>query len=208
MKGAAPVRLGVLLALLAGLLAGGSPAAMGGTTIRVASNGWHSAVILAAADLPPGAIPETADFPAARWLSFGWGDAEYFPAPEPGIGTTLRAAILPTPSVVLLGGLPAPVRETWPTAEIVTLSISPQGFRRLVAYLGAAFDRQGNARASPVAPGLEPFSRFYPATGSFHALNTCNTWTARALEAAGLPMRVVGTITADDLMAQLRSLVK
>jgi uncharacterized protein (TIGR02117 family) len=199
-----------LFVVLAGLLtAGGRPVAgAGGITIQVASNGWHSAVILSAADLPPGAIPEAADFPAARWLSFGWGDAEYFPAREPGIGTALRAAILPTPAVVLLGGLTAPVRETWPTAEIVTLAVSRDGLRRLVAYLGAAFDRQGNARASPVAPGLEPFSRFYRATGSFHAFNTCNTWTARALDAAGVPVRVFGTITADDLMAQLREIAK
>ena len=65
--------------------AGTPPAANAGddqgeVTIYVASNGWHSAIVLPRAALPPGVLLEAADFPRAAYLSFGWGDATYFPA--------------------------------------------------------------------------------------------------------------------------------
>ena len=178
----------------------------GAVTIHVASNGWHTMVVLPRGALPPGMIPEAADFPEAEWLGFGWGDAAYFPEADPGLGTTLRAALLPTDAVILMSGLPRPVRAVHPEAKIVTLAVSKDGLRRMAGYIDATFDRGGGARARPVAPGEEPFSRFYPAAGTFHIFNTCNTWTARALETAGLPVQVAGTITADALMTQVREL--
>ncbi|MDP6343627.1 MAG: DUF2459 domain-containing protein, partial [Alphaproteobacteria bacterium] len=51
-----------------------------------------------------------------------------------------------------------------------------------------------------------PGSRFYEGAGEYHLLNTCNTWTARALRQAGLAVDPGNAVTADDLMAQLRPL--
>ncbi|MDX1423384.1 MAG: hypothetical protein R3322_09610, partial [Kiloniellales bacterium] len=36
--------------------------------------------------------------------------------------------------------------------------------------------------------------------------NTCNTWTARGLQAAGWPVRAAGVVTAEELMTQVRPL--
>lgn len=189
----------------------GSQAAGGvGTTaiLHVASNGWHTSIVIPRRALPPGAIPEAADFPEAQWLGFGWGDAVYFPAPEASLGMMLRAALLPTDAVIQMSGLPGPVRETYPTAEIVALEIPGQAMRGAVAYIDASFARSGGRRARPVAEGREPFSQFYPATGRFHIFSTCNTWAAQALASAGLPVQVTGTITAENLMAQIRGFAR
>ncbi len=177
-------------------------------SIYVTSNGWHSEIAFARAHLPAGAIPEAADFPAARYLSFGWGDAEYYPAPEKDLGMTLSAALLPTPAVVHLAGLPAHPSDIFPGDEVIEMKISAEGFRKLTAYLDASFARGGKARARAVTPGLYGFSQFYPATGKFHLFNTCNSWTAKGLEQSGLPVTVFGTWTAEDLMAQLRRAVE
>ena len=176
----------------------------GAITIQVVSNGWHTGIVIARRALPAGAIPEAQDFPDAPYLEFGWGDADYYPTPEAGIGVALRAALMPTPAVVHLVGLPGPPRQVFPKAETLDLVLAPDGFRRLIDYLESSFDRRGAIRADASAPGLYDFSRFYPATGEFHLFNTCNTWTAAALKAAGWPVTVDGTIRAEDLMAQLR----
>ena len=172
----------------------------------MASNGWHSAIVVPRDALPPGVLPEADDFPAADYLSFGWGDAAYFPAREPGFDTTLAAALTPTPSVLHLSGLAAPPHQVFPASEVVVLELPAAGFGRLVAYLDQTFDRDGALRAPSIAPGLHDFSLFYPAEGEFHLFNTCNTWTARALATAGLPVRTGGVVTAEDLMAQVRAL--
>ena len=174
--------------------------------VYVTSNGWHSAIVVPRAALPPGAIPEAADFSDAPFLSLSWGDAEYFPERDPTTGMALRAALRPTPAVLHLAGLPFHPRDVFPAAEVVELEASTQGFEALIAYLDATFDRDGAQRAQAREPGLYRFSRFYPAKGEFHLFSTCNTWTARGLKAGGWPIRVSGTVTAEELMVQVRPL--
>jgi uncharacterized protein (TIGR02117 family) len=179
----------------------------GAKTIFVTSNGWHSGIVVARADLPPGAIPESADFPHAVYFEFGWGDTEYYPAPRKSLGMTL-GAVFPGPAVVHVIGMARHPREMFPASEIVALRLSNDAFHRLVQYLEATFLRAGAARARPSARGLYPTSHFYPATGRFHLFNTCNTWTARGLAAAGLPIRVAGVQRVEELMAQVRALAR
>jgi len=190
-----------------GAAATGPVEAEGGSKpLHIASNGWHSAAILARGDIPSTAVPEIADFPEARYLAFGWGDAVYYPAPKPTFLMTLYAGLIPSPAVVHVIGLARHPRDAYPTAEIVTLDVSHAGFRGLLAYLSGTFDRKGAARASPTAPGRHDGGLFYPATGSFHMFNTCNSWTAGALRAAGWRIEAEGTLVAEDLMAKLRKL--
>ncbi len=172
--------------------------------IYVTSNGWHSGIVVPRALLPAGVIPEADDFPDAPYLSFGWGDETYYPAPDPTFGMTLRAALLPTSAVVHMAGLPAHPRDVFPADEVVELWLSSDGFRRLVTYLDGSFARQAQEPTRPITQGLYHFSRFYPATVKFHLFNTCNTWTARGLQQSGLPIQVFGTLRAEDLMAQVR----
>ncbi|MCH8169325.1 MAG: DUF2459 domain-containing protein [Proteobacteria bacterium] len=178
------------------------------TIIFVASNGWHSSIILAKADLPPGRLAEAADFPEARFLEFGWGDAVYYPARRATLGMTLRAALVPTPAVVHVVGLRAEPARSSPEAEVVSLALDDKNFGRLVDFIDASFERAGAPRAAATGPGLTTTSRFYPAKGRFHLFNTCNTWTARALAAAGFDVSASGTFRAEALMQQVRALVR
>ncbi len=176
--------------------------------IFVTSNGWHSGIIVAKADLPPDRLPETADFPEARFFEFGWGDAVFYPAKQVTLGKTLRAAFVPTPAVVHVVGLRADPVRSFPKAEIVSLPIDDENFARLVDFIDASFERSGATRVAAMGPGLYATSRFYPAKGSFHLFNTCNTWTARALAVAGFEVSALGTSRAEALMQQVRALVK
>jgi len=175
-------------------------------TIFVTSNGFHSGIVLERSDLPPGRIPEAADFPEARFLEFGWGDAVYYPAEQETIGMTLRAALLPTAAVVHVAGLTVPPAVRYPEAEVVSLSLDAAGLQRLVDFIDAGFERGNRERAIATGPGLYPTSRFYPALGKFHLFNTCNTWSARALASAGFGVSKSGVQTAEELMRQVRPL--
>ena len=178
------------------------------TVIFVTSNGWHSGISAAKADLPSDRLPETVDFPEARFLEFGWGDAVFYPAKQVTLGKTLRAALVPTPAVVHVVGLRAEPAHSFPKAEVVSLPIYDENFGRLVDFVDASFEHSGAVRAAATGPGLYATSRFYPAKGSFHLLNTCNTWTARALAAAGFDVSASGTSRAEALMQQVRTLVR
>ncbi len=178
------------------------------TVIFVTNNGWHSGIVVAKADLPPDRLPETTDFPEARFLEFGWGDAVYYPAKQPTFAMSLQAAFVPTPAVVHVAGLWGEPARVYPKAEVVSLPIDDENFGRLVDFIDASFERSGAARAAATGPGLYASSRFYPAKGSFHLFNTCNTWTARALAAAGFDVSASGTSRVETLMQQVRALVR
>lgn len=174
--------------------------------VLVTSNGWHTGIVVARADLPPGLIPEIADFPAAAYFEFGWGNRDYYTTPRKTLGLTLGAA-LPSTAVVHLAAYARPPRAH-PGYEAVALPVSDEGFRRLAAYLHRAFARAGDTRARAIAAGLQPMSGFYPATGRFHLFNTCNTWTAAGLAAAGVAIGVGVVQRSEDLMSQIRALAR
>jgi len=183
------------------MLAPATKAAERTFTVVVTSNGWHTDIAIARADIPAGRIPESADFPDARYLQFGWGDKDFYTTPDPGLFTTLGAAFA-GPAVVHVAGLSALPSATFRDIEEIALTLDETNFTALVDHLHESFDRAGAARAESTAPGVYAFSRFYPATGEFHLFNTCNTWTAEGLAAAGLD--VPATQSADDLMRSLR----
>ena len=174
--------------------------------VQVASNGWHTAIVVPAHALAAaGSLPEAADFPGAAFLEFGWGDRVYYPAREKTLGMALAAALAPTPAVMHMAGLAAAPGDGDSGREVVSVALSEAGLRRLIDALAAAFERPAGGRAPPVARGLYPGSRFYDAHGSFHLFNTCNTWTARMLRAGGVGLSPSGIVTADGLMARLRA---
>lgn len=171
--------------------------------VWVVSNGWHSGIVLARADVPERVIPEIADFPHARFFEFGWGDAEFYPAREAGAWLALRAAF-PGPAVMHVAGLSDHPARIWPNVTILPFAVHADALRRLLDFLCHSFDRAGAGRAVVTARGLYPFSLFYPATGRFHVFNNCNTWTAQALTAMGLGASLGGVNTADDLIGRIR----
>ena len=171
--------------------------------VWVVSNGWHSGIVLARADVPENVIPEIADFPQARFFEFGWGDAEFYPAREAGAWLALRAAF-PGPAVIHVAGLSDHPARIWPNVTILHFAVDADALHRLLDFLRRSFDRAGAGRAVVTARGIYPFSLFYPATGRCHVFNNCNTWTAQALTTMGLGASLGGVNTADDLISRIR----
>lgn len=174
-------------------------------TIYVINYAWHTGIAIAREDLPAATVPEVEDFPEATYLEFGWGDREYYPARDPGIGQALVAGLVPTSSVIQVVGLPRSPTEFYPASEVHALSVTTAGLENLITQIDAMFDRP-NSRAEALYITTTERTRFYPAHGRFHLFNTCNTWTARKLAAAGLSVAPGGVVTAEQLMRRVRDL--
>lgn len=214
-----PFVLRVLMVVLVGGLAAscagpsdGPPPAVratgGDRVIAVTADDWHAAIVLPHdAVVATGLLPEADDFPDAAFLEFGWGDRTYYPSRDKTLLMTLGAALTDTPAIMHVAGLAAPPAEDRPSREIVEIGLDEAAFRRLVGAIAATFERPDAGRASPVSEGLYPGSLFYHAEGSFHLFNTCNTWVARMLAAAGVAIRPGGIITTGELMRRLRAAV-
>jgi len=196
---------GVLVAILTATRPGGAADAV---EIFVASNNWHSEIVLPRALVDAAQMPELADLAPSPYVAFGWGDAAYYPARTPGVEAALRAAFKATPAVLHVTPVDRDPRRFYGNFEVLALTLTAADARALARYVDSYFDRGSAGTAQQAAPGLYRDSRFYAATGKFHALNTCNTWTARGLMKAGLRVGIKRPVYAEELMEQLRPLAE
>jgi uncharacterized protein (TIGR02117 family) len=174
-------------------------------TIYLVSHGWHAGMVLRRADIPADLWPENVNFPYTEFLEVGWGDKQYYQTPDAHFGMTLRAALWPTSSVLHIVGFSGAVTAYYSSSEIIEIKLGEPGFERLSRYIAASFARDESGQALPLGRGLYGNSRFYLSHESYHLLNTCNAWTARALRAAGVPITPSFSITVDQLMAQAQT---
>ncbi len=174
-------------------------------SVSIVHNSWHAAIVLRSSDLVK-TMPELADFPAAQFIEFSWGDKDYFPDPQSGIFGAIKAAMWSSGSVIHLVGFTDTVENFYRGATITELRLSPAAYERMVDYIDETFLREQSSGRARAAPGLFSSSRFYPARRSFSLLRTCNTWVAEALEQAGLSMSPAFVITAGNLQSRLSAI--
>ena len=177
----------------------------GARLIHVTGNGLHTGIVMPAPALAAtGALPEAAEFEGAVFLEFGWGDRAYYTSKKPTLSMALTAALAPTPAVMHVASIQTSPEDNDSGLKVISLKLTEEGFQNLARAIAAEFERPPDSdRAEPVSRGLYSDSRFYPARGAFHLFNTCNTWTARMLQAGGVAISPFGIITANDLMTRL-----
>jgi hypothetical protein len=116
----------------------------------------------------------------------------------------LKAALLPTPSVLHLVWFDPPAVAYFPASEVIEVRLSPQDFANLSVSIHETYNRDEQGKTVYLGPGLYRTSAFYLATGTYHLFNTCNNWVAAALRAAGCPISPGRAITARSVLSQTR----
>ena len=177
-----------------------------GEPVYVVSNGWHTGVVVEGERLPPGRWPQRAAFGRHRYLEVGWGDRDAYLADRITPGLAFRAAFASRGSALLVAAFDEPIPERFRGIEVVELRLSARALDGLAGFIEASHTADADGRPVRIASGWTGSSAFYLARGRFHILNTCNSWTARALQAAGLPLWPALTLTAHHLMQQVAPL--
>ncbi len=164
----------------------------------VSRRGWHIDVGFAADEL--GELQSVRDeLPSARFISFGFGDRYYLlhrNASFPGV----FAALWPGRGLVLITALQDAPQRAFGAKNVAAVRISAAQARALQQFIRASLQTP----AQKVADGPYPDAAFLASTVSYSAINTCNTWAAKALAAAGLPVSSRGVVFAGQLWRQVQ----
>jgi uncharacterized protein (TIGR02117 family) len=174
--------------------------------IYVISGGWHTEVGLPVEALGGSLRALKRDFPSARYLVFGWGARDYYMAQDFGLGDLLRAAV-PGPAVMLVIPLETSPEAFFGASNVFLLRAPPNGTQRLSQFLWEYLVIEENGTPVRIGTGPYPQSVFYASTGTYNLGHTCNTWTAEALRAAGLPVNAAGVVFAGQVLDQLPSIL-
>lgn len=199
-----------LLVLLPGLAACASTASSGcqsgdGGEIQVVRHRWHTGIVIPRQQLAPSLAFLAETFPDADYFEIGWGDDRFYREPD-STWLITRALFWPTGTVLHVVGLEQPP-QSLPHRDLLALYLPAPAMQRMQGAIAGDFVYQ-DQQPVRVAPGLYGESAFYRARGTFWFANTCNTWTARRLADAGVPLRTFMTLTADSIMEQLREAIR
>lgn len=156
-------------------------------TITLVKRSWHTDVCLRTDDAGPQVLPFTKGFDGTRFLCFGFGEQQYV-LTRTHTPLDALAALFPSPAAVLMTALRGTPAEAFGASAVTDLDVSREGLVGLQGFLSRSVKHDALGQPVPLGAGPYPGSLFFVATGTYHALYTCNAWTADALRAAGMPL--------------------
>ena len=165
-----------------------------GVDIFVRTNGVHTWIVVpkinAIMDWRPYVPSEHLKDPRygnADHVAFGYGNREFY------LNTPTWGDLSPrTAALALFGSGPTLIHvehdhRPRPDEDTRPLTITPDQYRRLAAYIRARFQLDGNGETMPlIGRGYNRWDAFYQAQGGYSFYMTCNEWTGRALRHAGI----------------------
>ena len=88
-------------------------------------------------------------------------------------------------------------------SEVGKFCLEDSEFISLVDFISNSFYRDESGNILKLNNGIYGDSQFYKAKGDFHIFNTCNKWTAKGLESAGMKISTTFKLNADSIMSYL-----
>jgi uncharacterized protein (TIGR02117 family) len=162
-------------------------------TVFVARSGWHAGIIVPRNEIASAVWPEQLELPPTEYAEVGWGSKDIYMASRVTPAIALRAIVWPTKSVLHVACFNGPPEQVLAGADLVAVHLPETGFTQLCRYISDSYARDQFGEPVGLGPGLYGESRFYLACGKYFFPKTCNAWTARALRAAGCPIRPAAT---------------
>jgi len=168
--------------------------------VYVVNHGWHTGFVVPASYIHQ-SMPELKQrFEHAAYIEFGWGDNEFYQADEITSGVTLKAIFLPTDSVLHAVLVPLKVDRYFKNNEVEKFCLKDSELESLIKFISGSFYRDDSGKILKLNHGIYGDSQFYKAKGDFHIFNTCNKWTAKGLESAGMEISTTFKLTAGSIM--------
>jgi len=172
--------------------------------IYLVNLGWHTDIVVRLSDIEPTMLPEKRYFPDYEYVAIGWGDAAFYPATEMPPQFILNTLFSPTETVMHLAAFSVPPKDAFSFTDVMPLHVSKQGFDKMMQTISSSINREGSVSAAPLRDGLYAKSYFFAGSGSYHAFNNCNHWTASALASADIPFNVWSALNAGNVMWQAK----
>lgn len=175
--------------------------AAGTRVIYLTSHGWHTDIGLPVDELDGPLAAFRRVFPGARAIMFGYGKRTFLTAPPDSLSEYVLGPV-PGPAALQITGLAVLPTEAYRPGDTTVLRLSPEGEAALAGFIWNELGKDAAGRPKYIGPGWYKGTLFYAARSEYALLHTCNTWTAEALAAAGLPIGSDGVVFSGQVVAR------
>jgi len=168
--------------------------------------GWHTGIVLRTKDISPEDWPEVENYLRYTFVDIGWGDEQFYQAEGDSPALALRAALIPTSSVIHIVPFNVhPLKLYGGETFLKRIEATSTEFSALCRIISISFERDENGKLIESHIN-KTSSGFFKAKGKYHIFNTCNTWVVRCLKEAGYNVNPNGVITQHQLIKALEKL--
>ncbi|QCK14460.1 TIGR02117 family protein [Mangrovivirga cuniculi] len=156
----------------------------GENQIYLSTNGVHADIIIPIDYFDSAFINQLDTNPTVEYLSFGWGDENFYLNTTTWADLTVKNAItalfVDSPTLIHLTKY-SNVSDHW-----VKTNINHQQLGKLKSQIVSSFEYDNGKVQLLEGAGYHSNDNFYKATGSYNLFNTCNSWTNKVLKNSGL----------------------
>ena len=170
-----------------------------GDVVYVVGQGWHAELGIPVVQLDKNMQYFKKVFHGARVIMFGYGKRTFFTAQAHSLNEYILGPV-PGPAVIHAVGLYVTPLEAYPPEDTVVLALPPGGSHALSQYIWNDFVKGANGKPAFVSRSSDPDGMFYDSVSEYNLFHTCNTWTAEALQAAGLPVSGDNVVFSGQVM--------
>jgi uncharacterized protein (TIGR02117 family) len=171
--------------------------------IYIVNHGWHTGLIVSGEDVNE-AVPELSTrFGHPNYYEIGWGDKGFYQAQEITSGLTLQAMFWSEGAILHVVAFSQNPTEYFSGEPIISTCLSENEIASLKLYIASSFNYSPSDSIITLRSGIYGNSQFYDGVGRYYIMNTCNKWTAKALESAGLEIQPFLKLTANSVMDEL-----
>lgn len=206
----------LVLAVLAGCTTSPNlkkiPLAHTGHTIHFIYHEWHTSILIETEAYAryskyfPNSPSLRAQLQQQKYIRIGWGDGDYFTGKRKTFGAATKALIASDYSAIQIIGYSQSPFAGIPSGTHVPLVITDKSMQRLVRYFDKSFVRMETGDVITLPAYAENTGTFYQAKGHYSLWSNCNTWSSRALQVAGLPIRSRLHLTAKSVFEQAHNI--
>lgn len=175
----------------------------GSDSVTLLDHGWHTDIGIPAREISGKLAVFRRIFPAAQSLVFSYGKRTFLMAPA-NDWTEYVLGPVPGPAAIMVTGLSVAPQHAYGDDQAIVLRLPSGGAAALSDYIWRAISHDRNGDPKLIDRGPFAGSLFYTAATTYTLGHTCNAWSARALEAAGLDVDPSWVIFAGQVMARAR----
>ncbi len=159
--------------------------------IYIKTNGVHLALVLPLhneiKDWTTDVWIDAKIYPSTNFISFGWGDREFYINTEEWSDLTMKTAInamfLKSPSAIHIDYY----EDLQTNKNCKMISITNEQYKTIVDFVENSFTRDLSGNTVKIQNfQYNAFDCFYEANKSYSIFFTCNTWTNKSLKVSGL----------------------
>jgi uncharacterized protein (TIGR02117 family) len=158
---------------------------MSDSKIHVFREGFHTHLVVPASLLLEYIPALKQQLQNCPWARIGWGDFQYYGAPQQTLLSAARALLLPSTAVIAVLGVNSIHDQVSSTNRVYSIK-SNQRIEDALAQFIAGYFRQGSQGQLTQVRKKPSGEVFFKARGIYMFINTCNNWTSRGLRIAGL----------------------